>query len=127
MSLSYAEIYQAKLKNRNKNNKEETINESRSPKYITLIKSWIDNSISDKLDIISKTPENIKIKYLKDDMVVVEDNYTFFKELDMNYVDWANVLFSIENKLNLSLDRARTPDPESVSLGSIAKDIEKVL
>ena len=42
----------------------------------------------------------------------------------MNYIDWANVLFSIENKLNLSLDRARTPDPESVSLGSIAKDIE---
>ena len=37
-------------------------------KYITLIKSWIDNSISDKLDIISKTPENIRIKYLKDDI-----------------------------------------------------------
>lgn len=37
-------------------------------KYIALIKSWIDNSISDKLDTISKTPDNIRIKYLKDDI-----------------------------------------------------------
>ena len=37
-------------------------------KYATLIKSWIDKSISDKLDIISKTPVNIRIKYLKDDI-----------------------------------------------------------
>ena len=37
-------------------------------KYATLIKYWIDNAISEKLDVISKTPENIRIKYLKDDI-----------------------------------------------------------
>ena len=60
-------------------------------------------------------------------MVKVEEDYTFFKDLDMNYIDWANVLFSIENKLNLSLDKARTPDPEAVTLRELAEDIEKVL
>ena len=37
-------------------------------KYATLIKYWIDNAISEKLDVISKIPENIRIKYLKDDI-----------------------------------------------------------
>ena len=91
------------------------------------------SSIEEKKEAEAKDSEGMKMireyiyKYLKDDMVVVEEDYTFFKDLDMNYVDWASVLFSIETALNLSLDRARTPDPESVSLGSIAKDIEKVL
>ena len=65
--------------------------------------------------------------YLKDDMVKIDENYTFFKQLDMNYIDWADVLFSIETKLNLSLDRARTPDPENVTLKQVANDIEKAL
>ena len=56
-------------------------------KYVTLIKSWIDNSISEKLDIISKTPENIRIKYLKDDI-------TRLTKIDQG--DWIDV-YSAEN------------------------------
>ena len=91
------------------------------------------SSIEEKKDAESKDSAGMKMikehiyDYLKDDMVRIEDDYTFFNQLDMNYIDWAEVMFSIENKLNLSLDRARTPDPESVTLGNIAKDIEKVL
>ena len=91
------------------------------------------SSIEEKKEAESKDSAGMKMikqhiyNYLKDDMVRIEDDYTFFKQLDMNYIDWAEVMISIESELNLSLDRARTPDPESVTLGQIAKDIEKVL
>ena len=91
------------------------------------------SSIEEKKEAESKDSAGMKMikqhiyNYLKDDMVKIEDDYTFFKQLDMNYIDWAEVMISIESELNLSLDRARTPDPESVTLGQIAKDIEKVL
>lgn len=91
------------------------------------------SSIEEKKDAESKDSAGMKMirehiyDYLKDDMVRIENDYTFFNQLDMNYIDWAEVMISIENELNLSLDRARTPDPESVTLGQIAKDIEKVL
>ena len=91
------------------------------------------SSIEEKKEAETKDSEGMKMikehiyKYLNDDMVKIEEDYTFFRELDMNYVDWASVLFSIETELNLSLDRARTPDPEAVTLGQIAQDIERVL
>ena len=66
MSLSYAEIYQAKLKNRNKNNKEETINESRSPKYITLIKKF-----PSKQRKINKNDEKMKPRRIESKSVQI--------------------------------------------------------
>ena len=91
------------------------------------------SSIEEKQEDENKDSAGMKMirehiyNYLKDDMVKIEDDYTFFKDLDMNYIDWADVIFSIEAELNLSLDKARTPDPESVTLKEIARVIEKVI
>ena len=91
------------------------------------------SSIEEKKEAESKDSAGLKIikeeiyKYLIDDMVAIEEDYTFFKQLDMNYIDWADVMYALEEKLNASLDRARTPDPESVTLKQIAQDIEKIL
>ena len=90
------------------------------------------SSIEEKKEAESKDSFGLKIirehiyNYLKDDMVKVEEDYTFFNQLDMDYIDWAEIIYSLETELNLSLDRARTPDPESVTLKEIAKDIEKI-
>ena len=91
MSLSYAEIYQAKLKNRNKNNKEETINESRSPKYITLIKKF-----PSKQRKINKNDEKMKPRRIESKSVQIIQKY----RKTVNHKNKINTKKSIEEHKN---------------------------
>lgn len=63
--------------------------------------------------------------YLQDDMVKLDKDTTYFGTLHMNYVDWYNVLRPAEVDLNMRLDPARTPSPETAALGEIAAFAER--
>ena len=88
--------------------KEKTETESKDSKGLRLIKKHI-------------------YKYLNDDMVKIDGSYNFFDDLNMNYIDWSKVILAIETELNMSLDVARTPYPEKVTLKEIAEVIDKII
>jgi acyl carrier protein len=64
-------------------------------------------------------------EYLGDDMIKVTSDMTFFGDLQMNHVDWYNVLYPAEVELNMRLDPAKSPSPEAITLGEIADFVEK--
>ncbi|MBR0399596.1 MAG: hypothetical protein IJH95_02105 [Mogibacterium sp.] len=64
--------------------------------------------------------------YLGDDMIRVTADMTFFGDLKMNHVDWYNVLYPAEVELNMRLDPAKSPSPETVTLGEIAEYAENL-
>ena len=63
--------------------------------------------------------------YLGDDMIKLDRDTSYFATLHMNYGDWYNSMRPAEIEMNLRLDPARSPSPETATLGEIADFAER--
>ena len=63
--------------------------------------------------------------YLGDDMIKLDRDTSYFATLHMNYVDWYNSMRPAEIEMNLRLDPARSPSPETATLGEITEFAER--
>ena len=63
--------------------------------------------------------------YLGDDMIKLDRDTSYFATLHMNYVDWYNAMRPAEVEINMRLEPARVPSPETATLGEIAEFAER--
>lgn len=63
--------------------------------------------------------------YLGDEMIKLDAGTSYFGTFHMNYVDWYNSMRPAEIEMNLRLDPARAPSPETATLGEIAEFADK--
>lgn len=78
-------------------------------------KQEAESSDSDVMKILKKHI----YAYLEDDMVRLDRDTSYFGTLRMNYSDWYQSMYPAEVELNMRFDPARSPSPETVTLGEI--------
>ena len=108
--------------------------EGRQPESIMHHKDLLPHfaSLEEKQETEKNDSECMKVlkkhiyNYLKDDMVKLTDDTTYFGSLHFDYEDWFNCLYPAETELNFNIEIAHTPSPETVTLREMADYAEKM-